>query len=453
MTLRARLVLLVVAVTIVSLGGAFAAVAAVVNRSELAQLDAAVRAEAIEEAHRVSGGEILADAQQHAATRGRGLTLRLAAIYQADGSIIDASRTFQSRPPPLELVDHPNDVLFDVALRGEPTRATIVAIPGRPSARLLFAAPRHEVDAEAAFMRRAMVVAFLVAVIWAGLVASWVVSRLTRDNDAIAGVVRRVAAGDLTARVGRRGADGDTARLAADVDEMVARLEVLVGSQQRFIAHAAHELRSPLTTLYGELQLALRKSRDAAAYREAIREALDSTERLRSLSEDLLALARAGAEDDADHVLVPMGEVAQRVVDGARSRAAERGVAVKVAVDAAAITRGRRPDLERLVQNLVDNAIRHSPAARTVHVCARGAGDDLEVEVTDEGEGVPPDARERIFEPFFRLPRDRGLNGAGLGLAIAREIARAHGGDLRLAAGGSGARFVLRLPRASLPAE
>jgi two-component system, OmpR family, sensor kinase len=448
MTLRGRLVLLVVAVTLVSLGGAFSAVAAVVNRSELAQLDAVVATQARAEAHRVAGGEPLAS-REPAGVGEHGLLVRLAAVYDADGRVIDATRSFVSGPPPLALVDRATGEPFDVALCGDATRAVFVAIPGRPGARMLFATPRRDLDAEAAFLRRAMIVAFLVAVAWAGLVAMWVVSRLTRDNDAIAAVVRRVAAGDLSARVGPRGSDREVARLAADVDEMVARLEVLVDSQQRFVAHAAHELRSPLTTLYGELQLALRRSRDAEAYREAIREALDSTERLRSLSEDLLALARAGAEDDADHGLVPLADVARGVAAASRARADARGVAVVVDADAAALARGRRADLERLVRNLVDNAVRHSPPEGTVHVSARTRAFELEVTVADEGEGIPTEARERVFEPFFRLPRDRGVSGAGLGLAIAREIARAHGGDIHLDERGPGARFVLRLPLAT----
>lgn len=449
MTLRARLVLVVVAVTIVSLGGAFAAVAASVNRSEVAQLDVVVRTQAYEEAHRVAGGQVLADEERPTASDPR-LSFRLAAAYGADGSVIDVTRTFVSHPPPLALIERQSDVPFDVALCGDATRAIFVAIPGRPGMRLLFAMPRRDVDAEAAFLRRAMTLAFVVAVIWAGLVASWVVGRLTRDNDAIAAVVRRVAAGDLTVRVGRRA--GDVARLAADVDEMIARLEVLVDSQQRFVAHAAHELRSPLTTLYGELQLALRKSRDAETYREAIREALDSTERLRSLAEDLLALSRAGAQDDADFTLVRIGELAESRVELTRARAQQRGVAISLEAEAGATTRGRQRDLERLLQNLLDNAIRHSPAGRTVHVRTRNVGDSLELEVCDEGDGVPAEAQAQIFEPFFRLPRDRAAAGTGLGLAIAREIARAHGGDVQLAPGPGGARFVVVLPRTVEPA-
>ena len=449
MTLRGRLVLLVVLVTLVSLGGAFAAVAAVVNRSELAQLDAELAVLARAAANDVAGGATLSG-PDHAPPGTHSLLVRLAAVYDDTGNATDASRTFVSPPPPLALVDHTLDAPFDVALCGDATRAVLVGIPGRPGVRLLFATPRRELDAEAAFLRRAMLVAFVVAVAWAGLVASWVVSRLTRDNEAIAAVVRRVAAGDLSARVGASasGRDGDVARLAADVDEMVARLAVLVGSQQRFVANAAHELRSPLTTLYGELQLALRRSRDAEEYKETIREALDSTLRLRSLSEDLLALARAGAADDADHTLVSLQDIAQAAILAARSSAEARGVCVALVAGTELVARGRRADLERLVLNLVENAIRHSPPDASVEVRTCWAAGELRIEVSDEGAGVPAEARERVFEPFFRLPRDRATSGAGLGLAIAREIARAHGGEVELSAATPGARFVVRLPPA-----
>ncbi|NVL83830.1 histidine kinase dimerization/phospho-acceptor domain-containing protein, partial [Escherichia coli] len=114
------------------------------------------------------------------------------------------------------------------------------------------------------------------------VLVTWrVVRRLTRGHEAIAETARRVAAGDLGARTALRSGDEEVVQLAHDVDEMVRRLEILVEGQQRFIAHAAHELRSPLTALYGELQLAVRRSRSADEYRATIEEALDSARRLK----------------------------------------------------------------------------------------------------------------------------------------------------------------------------
>ena len=112
-----------------------------------------------------------------------------------------------------------------------------------------------------------MELVFIVAVAWTVGVATWMVRMLTRNQRRIAEVVRRVAAGDLSARVGALEASGDEARLVRDLDDMIERLSNLFSAQRVFIAHAAHELRSPLTALYGELALALRRSRDAEEYR------------------------------------------------------------------------------------------------------------------------------------------------------------------------------------------
>jgi two-component system heavy metal sensor histidine kinase CusS len=108
---------------------------------------------------------------------------------------------------------------------------------------------------------------------------------------------------------------------------------------------------------------------------------------------------------------------------------------------------GHAGDLQRLVRNLVENAVRHSPRKGCVRIEARSDAEGAHLQVTDDGPGVPQEARERIFEPFFRLPADRvDETGAGLGLAIGRSIARAHGGDLRVDDSAHGARFVVQLP-------
>ena len=182
-------------------------------------------------------------------------------------------------------------------------RGVLTDVPGAAGLKLLFAASRADLDGDATFLQRAMELVFAVAVAWTVGVATWIVRRLTRNQRRIAEVVRRVAAGDLSARVGAaragaaaaaQAAAGDEVRLVMDVDDMIDRLAGLLSAQRVFIAHAAHELRSPLTALYGELALALRRSRDADEYRAAIREALDSTRQLKGLAEDLLAVARLG---------------------------------------------------------------------------------------------------------------------------------------------------------------
>jgi two-component system heavy metal sensor histidine kinase CusS len=206
-------------------------------------------------------------------------------------------------------------------------------------------------------------------------------------------------------------------------------------------------LRSPLTTLYGELTHALRRPRDAAEYRRVIEDVLDSTRRLKQLAEDLLALARIGAEPPGPDVVLA-GACVQEAVRWVARAAQDRRVTITVAGPDAAL-RGQPRDLARMLRNLLDNALAHAPPDSRVEVTLARREDVVVIAVSDQGPGVPTADRERVFEPFYRgaLERAEGDAGAGLGLAIAREIARAHGGDVVLGdAPTRGARFVVTVP-------
>jgi len=232
---------------------------------------------------------------------------------------------------------------------------------------------------------------------------------------------------------------------------MLERIDALVRSQQRFIAHAAHELRSPLTSLLGELSHALRRPRDADGYRTAIEEALAATRHLKLLTEDLLMLVRldAGLEHALPKEPLSTAALLRSAVRTVEAEAGERGVKV-LAMEEDLLVEGNPLDLIRMLRNLLENAVRHSPPSGQVEATCRTREGCAEIVVRDEGPGVDPDDRERIFAPFYRGPREHadGLPGAGLGLAIAREIARAHGGERWLAEPqpSPGAAFIVRLP-------
>jgi two-component system OmpR family sensor kinase len=308
--------------------------------------------------------------------------------------------------------------------------------------------------ADPAFLGRAVFGVLGVACVWSILVPVWLIHRLTRDQEAIADVVLRVAAGDLEARVQSRSTDPETHRLAGAVDTMIGRLGLLLESQQRFVAHAAHELRAPLTVVHGQLALALRRPRTEDEYREAIREALGSAADLRALTEALLDLARAGSASAGPFEPTSVARAARGAARYVQADAERAGVTLDVSAPDALVA-GRSSDLERLLRNLVENAVRHSPPGGRVLVEAGGRPEGtVEIAVSDEGSGVPEVERDRLFEPFFRGADARGSAGAGLGLAIVREIARAHGGDVHLdPTAPRGARFVVRLPASRPPAE
>lgn len=452
MKFRTRLVITLSAATALTMAFAFGAVSVIVERSEARQLDEALRTEAKEGAAEVA----LNRHSLHLTDRDGpdaddiGHLTEYAVIYSEDGTIVDHTSNFTHGAPLLESIRHPLRTVFDYEYEGVAMRGVVVAIPGKAGPLLFLAAPLTDMERDNAFMRHVMLAVALLSIACTILITWRVVSRLTRGHEAIASVARRVADGDLRARVKLTIGDDEVVQLAHDIDEMVRRLAILVESQQRFIANAAHELRSPLTALYGELQLALRRERTKEEYHQTIEEALDAARRLKALAEDLLALARIAETREPPTTPVSLQEVARGAASWVASEAKRRSIELTIDTDES-IVLGRAMDLERMLRNLMDNAVRHSPVGGRVRVEAKSAGPDVQIFVSDDGPGVPDSERERIFEPFFRAAAERRRDdGSGLGLAIVREIARMHGGDVSVEGGpnGRGALFRARLPAA-----
>jgi two-component system, OmpR family, sensor kinase len=459
--LRGRIVLAASALGLATLGGAFTAVAFVVNRAQERQLDQALRTAAHEEAAHLGapgpprGAPPRISDRPGPAANDVGPLPKYVAVYWPDGSVASATSTFGERVPPLRDVWHPSGVGFDADVNGEHLRAVLAPVPHHPGATLFIGVTRADLDGDAEFLTRAMMAVFAVAVAWTAAVAWWIVGRLTRWHRAIVATAERISAGDLAARVRLTVEREDPEGLARNLDEMIDRLALLLRGQQQFISQAAHELRSPLTVLYGELSLALRRERSRDDYRRTIEQALAASQSLKLLAEDLLSLARLGTEPRPVNETVSVDEltaVARRMVEvEARQRAITfdvRGPDTQV--------RGRASDLQRMLRNLLENAVRHSPIGGLVTVDTRVVQNTVHIRVSDEGAGVPPQERRRVFEPFFRGTYDRSDQqvGAGLGLTIARDVARLHGGDIVLVdvEARQGACFEVRFPQASVAA-
>lgn len=448
MRFRSRLVLAVIGVTVLTLGGAFFAVLRLMNAENQRQVDVALIAEAHEEAKAAAeiGGARLQLSDGRGPHDNQIRPLWYAAIFATDGQLLASSETFRGKQPPLDALKHPTDECFDLWFRREHLRVVLTPVPDSPGNLLMVAAPRFDEDRDAAFLRRAMLIVFAVAVGWAALVATWVVRRLTRGHAAVTSVARQVADGNLSARVLPDTSDPEMAQLGQDVNQMIERLASLLRAQEEFITHGAHELRSPLTTLSGELALALRRSRDVEAYRAAIESALESAQRLKGLAETLLTMARIDGAAEEPLEMVWLHEVVERASRAVSGEAARHDVTVDVEGEPVAVS-GHPQDLERLFCNLLENAIRYSPQGGRVRVRVVKDGERVTAHVSDQGPGVPDEDRERIFQPFYRGQASYGTSGYGLGLAIAAKVARAHRGRLSLQPSVEGAHFVVELPR------
>jgi signal transduction histidine kinase len=236
-------------------------------------------------------------------------------------------------------------------------------------------------------------------------------------------------------------------RLAVTLNDMLARIETARARQRAFVADAAHELRSPLTNMRTQLEVAQRLG-ERTDWPTVSDDLLADTERLARLVEDLLLLARSddpAAAEAARRAAVPveLGEL----LAGVSARYPSPPVVLRTPA-APCWVLGDPDALHRVVANLVDNAVRH---ARTrVVLAARAEGRERVVAVTDDGPGIPAADRERVFDRFTRLDdaRARDAGGAGLGLAIVRELVRRHGGAVRLSDAGPGLRAEIRLAAA-----
>ena len=244
---------------------------------------------------------------------------------------------------------------------------------------------------------------------------------------------------DLDHRFSAGPAHDELTDLAATFDQMLDKLSASLRREQRFSAELSHELRTPLSAMVAEAELALRHERGALEYRRALETIASRGEQMQRVLETLLAAARAEisqAPGRADVV-----EVAGRVVDGHRRTATERGIELLQGPQARPVRAAVDPDaLERVLSPIVENAIRH--ASRQVRVEATATDGGVVLGVRDDGPGVSADDRERVFEPGYRTD----TNGAGLGLPLARRLARAFGGEVTCEPG-IGGRFSVSLPR------
>ncbi|MEO5574821.1 MAG: ATP-binding protein [Gaiellaceae bacterium] len=252
--------------------------------------------------------------------------------------------------------------------------------------------------------------------------------------------MRREAAEISSATSGRRlpvpEARDEVRRLGETLNEMLERLDEGLVRERRFVADAGHELRTPLSLLRTELELALRRPRSPEELAAAIRSAAEEVERLIRLAEALLVLDRSG---EAALRFVEID--ARTLLDAVARRFAARAAAEGRAIDAggSGTFRGDRDRLEQALGSLVDNALTHG--ARAIRLEAAPAGDQIELRVSDQGQGFPDEFLPHAFERFSRADDARTSGGAGLGLAIVDAVARAHGG--RATAGGSTVTLVL----------
>ncbi len=297
------------------------------------------------------------------------------------------------------------------------------------------------------------VILMLLAALGSILGGRWLADRMIHPVSEIIDETEAVGGGTLRRRIGAHADTREYQRLVQVLNRMLDRIETAFEAQRRFTADASHELRSPLTVMRGELDLALRKDRSPGEYREALVSAREEVFRLSRIVEGLLVLARSDSGaieprlERADLSALALGAV-ERVSPEATSRSIDIEVKAPVPVEGAF-----DPDLvAQLAANLVENAVRYVDEGGKVMVSAIDGGAEALLVVEDSGSGIPAGSEEAIFERFWRADPSRtqahGYQGTGLGLAIVKVIAEAHGGSVSASNDSElgGARFEVRLP-------
>jgi len=320
---------------------------------------------------------------------------------------------------------------------------------------LVVASPLAGVRHEQHGLQEAMFVGFPIALLLAGAGGLWLASVGLRP---ISEMAQRAARLPPTGEddLGHSDRTDELGQLARAFNALVARLRAALRTEQQFMADASHELRTPVSVVRTAADVTLaREHREEAEYRDALAIAGEQAKRLGRLVEDMLVLARA---DAGGYPLRPVDLYLDEVIEECRRAvdllAAERGVTLRTAVADGLPFRGDEDLLRRLMLNVLQNAVQHTPRGGTVVVSTSRDPDAIRIRVADTGRGIAPADRARIFDRFVQLDPSRRAEGTGLGLPIAKWIAEAHGGALALeASGDAGSTFCVSLPHPPGPDE
>jgi signal transduction histidine kinase len=362
--------------------------------------------------------------------RGEGL----AQVLTAEGAVLDATPQFRSRPllggaQLRRALRHPL-VVEHSRLRGLEGPARLLTTPVRAQDRQLVAVVGASLDDRDEALHLLLLLLALggpVALALASLAGYGVAAAALRPVESMRSEAEAVSLAEPGRRLPVPAADDELARLATTLNEMLARQESAFARERTFVSDASHELRTPLAILRTELELALRRGRTVEELEAALRSAMEESDRLVRLAEDLLVVAQSDQGRLQLRVETePAAELLERVRERFAARAGGAGRSIDVEAGAGVTLRADRLRVEQALGNLVENAIRHGEGGVMLGAAERDG--EVELRVRDDGPGFPDDFIDAAFERFSRADAGRSRGGTGLGLSIVAAIAAAHGG-------------------------
>src|SRR5687768_3061099 len=317
---------------------------------------------------------------------------------------------------------------------------------------ILASQPLTPVEDELESLREILYLAAPIVLLVAGF-GGWFLARQgLAPVTAMARTARQISAGSLDHQLPVVNPRDELGQLATTFNDLLARLNAAFEEQRRFMADASHELRNPLSVISTATGVTLKKEHRAEEeYREALQMVREQTRRLSRIVNDMFMLARADAgQYPLRKQILYLNDLLEEAARAGAVLASDRRATVQLTNLPEAVFHGDEDLLRQMLLNLVDNAVKFTPSDGAVTLSLERRTDEYLVSVADTGPGIPLEARHHIFERFYRADRARTRTedgGAGLGLAIARWIARAHDGDIELSdSGGTGTKFIIRLP-------
>lgn len=300
-----------------------------------------------------------------------------------------------------------------------------------------------------------LVSAIFASVLVAAAVGSFLAKKALKPVATITEAARRIEAENLNERIPATGPQDEIGRLAATMNEMIERLEKSFKQIKQFTADASHELKTPLTILRGEMEIALRSKGDTEYMREVLASSLEEIDRMSYIVRNLLDLAKMDIEKGATaQERVSLDRVVAERQEQLKRRALDSGIQLDIIENKPLVIKGDLVRISQLVFNLIDNAIKYTPGGGRVELALRDEGGKAVFRVRDTGVGISREDLPYIFDRFYRVDkvRTRDVHGAGLGLSICREIALAHGGSIEVESEpGAGSTFIVSLPIAGSP--
>ena len=295
-----------------------------------------------------------------------------------------------------------------------------------------------------------LLVSVPILVIIAGVSGYFLAARALAPIDQITSTTRRISGEDLSARLNISVTDDEVGRLTQTLNDMLARLDDSFQRERQFTNDASHELRTPLTAMQAILGMIREKRRTPKEYEQALDDLTEETDRLRTLVENLMRLARGEKRSNNLHEMIDISTLISDVADSLRPLAEIKNLILACDIPEHLKTVGDSDELIRLFVNLLDNAIKYTAHGK-ISITAQKKAKEIAINIEDTGIGISPEHLPHIFDRFYRVEESRVTRGAGLGLAIAQEIAIAHNGIIEAhSTRGRGTTFTVRLPEKPL---